>query len=169
MSEIKLLTNDKFPYIAYEPNDGFICRVDPETKQFIRKMIPDDNGVINLFVDGVGYTKRKAIYIAYEVFNKHQVSDDCILYFKDTDLTNIKIYNIGVMSKADYSKYKDCFDNIINKRLRLTFAKGKHVVKYKLDGKMVSKSFDDSVIATRFKRSIYLDNIRVISNYYVNP
>lgn len=72
-----LVFYDNYPSIAYAPKDGYICRVNKD-KEFIRKLIPDENGMLNIFVlDMDAFTNRKAINLAYEIFNKR-------LYQKDT-------------------------------------------------------------------------------------
>lgn len=163
-----LVFYDNYPSIAYAPKDGYICRVNKD-KEFIRKLIPDENGMLNIFVlDKDGFTNRKAINLAYEIFNNKPIPEGYLVYHKDADENNLRANNLGLISKEEYTRYKDAIENIINEKLRLTFGAGKYKVRYKHLGRTKVKKFDDATSANAFKKQVYLESIKLISKFFVN-
>jgi hypothetical protein len=168
MNKSDLVFYDNYPSIAYAPKEGVICRVNKD-KEFIRKLIPDENGMLNIFaLERDAFTNRKAINLAYEIFNKKAVPEGYLVYPKDADENNIKANNLGLMSKQEYVKYKDAIDNVLNEKLKLTFGAGKHKVRYKHLGRTKVKKFDDATSANTFKKQVYLESIKMISKFFVN-
>lgn len=159
---------DNYPSIAYAPREGYICRINKD-KEFLRRLIPDDNGMLNIFVlDKDSFTNRKAINLAFELFNNRPIPEGYLVYPKDTDDTNLKANNLGLISREDYVKYKDAIDNVVNEKLKLTFGAGKYKVRYKHLGRTKVKKFEDSVSASNFRKKVYLESIKMISKFFVN-
>ncbi len=168
MNKSDLVFYDNYPSIAYAPKDGYICRVNKD-KEYIRKLIPDENGMLNIFVlERDAFTNRKAINLAYEIFYNKSIPDEYLVYPKDADENNIKANNLGLMSKQEYVKYKDAIDNVLNEKLKLTFSAGKYKVRYKHLGRTKVKKFDEAASATAFKKQVYLESIKMISKFFVN-
>lgn len=163
-----LVFYEKYPAIAYEFREGYICRVDKD-KQFIRKLIPDINGMLNIFVaEKNTYTNRKAINLAYELLNNKPVPEGYLVYPKDADAENIKANNLGLISKEEYTKYKDAIENIINERLKVQYSSGRYKVRYKHLGRTKNKKFDDLISATEFKKQVYLESIKMIGKFFIS-
>lgn len=163
-----LIFYESYPYIAYEAREGYLCRVSKD-KSFIRKLIPDINGMLNIFVqEKESFTNRKAINLAFEVFNGKPVPEGFLVYPKDADENNLRVNNLGLISKEEYTRYKDAIENIINEKLRLTFGAGKYKVRYKHLGRTKVKKFDDATSANVFKKQVYLESIKLISKFFVN-
>jgi len=163
-----LIYYNNYPSIAYEPREGYICRINKD-KEFLRKLIPDINGMLNIFVlDKDGFTNRKAINLAYEIFNSKPIPEGFLVYPKDADENNLRANNLGLISKEEYTKYKDAIDNVLKEKLKLTFGAGKYKVQYKHLGRTKVKKFEDSTSANAFKKKIYLESVKMISKFFVN-
>lgn len=163
-----MLYYSNYPGIAYVPKDGYICRVDSD-KEFIRKLIPDINLMLNIFVkEKNSFTNRKAINLSYEILHSKPVPEGYLVYPKDADPENLRANNLGLMSKADHIKYKDAIDNIINDKLKMQYSQGKYKVRYKEAGRTKTKKFDDVITATVFKKQVYLDSARLLAKFYIN-
>jgi hypothetical protein len=168
MNKSELVFYDNYPSIAYAPKEGVICRVNKD-EEFIRKLIPDENGMLSIFVlERNAFTNRKAINLAYEIFYNKVIPEGYLVYPKDADKNNIKANNLGLMSKQEYAKYKDAIDNVLNEKLKLTFSAGKYKVRYKHLGRTKVRKFEDNASAVAFKKKIYLESIKMISKFFVN-
>lgn len=135
-----------------------------------RLMVPDPDGFITYRCTISGKAvKLKAIRVAYEMFYNTKRPIGMIVYPKDMIDSNLKINNIGLVSKDLWSSVKDSFFNITG-GIKIKPHKDNaysFVVHYRKNGRPVQKTVHDITQALLLKRKIIVESYKIATKYVV--
>lgn len=159
-----------YPDTAYSPTSGRFYRFNPDGT--VKRMIfPYDNGMIALKHWKQGeykLTHKNSAILAWEIMNCKLLPKGHIIYYKDLQHDNLCANNLGLISRGEYMRLRDCIANISGTLTIKTNGMYKYQVRYREDNKIKVKTFCDEEIAKNFKNIILQDSITLLGKYHVS-
>lgn len=164
----RLLLCNTYPTTAYDPASGFFYRLD-STNQVTRKLLPDEDGFILVYLSSGTKTKRRPLKLAWEIVNNKSLPDGYVVYPKNMNPEDLTAFNLGVLPKEEYKKLKDSIHNLEGAlKLKPDPAKPHGVILfYYENGRRVKHHFDDIVIAKKEKNKLLIECTKYVSKYSV--
>lgn len=165
MEDRKIITNPKYPDVAYKPSTGQFFRL--RNNICTREIFASEQGSIWVFNLEGKKTTRKAEYLAMEFILGKEIEQDQVVFFKNFDKQDYRAFNLLLLSKQEYALLKDAVDNI-DGALRIKPDKQNaygSVLFYKHRGRLVKQPYADVVSATKAKRQILLHSTMLLSSF----
>jgi hypothetical protein len=135
-----------------------------------RAIFPDEDG--RLYIpksNSSSRTYRKPVVLAWEFINNKNLPDDHVVYFKNLDEQDFSAYNLGILHKNEYKHLKDAIDNLNGTLKLIPNTKNPYgiILRYKQNGRVLYKNFDDVVTAKKAKRTMIIRATKFLSKYLV--
>lgn len=170
-SSLKLLFNLAYPNIGYDLQMGVFWRIDTSTGAPTRELTLDDSSRIVCKLRATGKnTNRKASILAWEIIHGKDLPDGYVVYFKDLNESNLRGYNLGAVTKAEYAQIKDAVDNLSGYAKLIPHATEvySYKVRFKQGGFTVHQSFHDITAAKHFHRLLVINSTVLLNKYLVS-
>ena len=164
----RLLLCNTYPTTAYDPASGFFYRLD-STNQVTRKLLPDEDGFILVYLSSGTKTKRRPLKLAWEIVNNKLLPDGYVVYPKNMNPEDLTAFNLGALHKEEYKKLKDSVQNLEG-ALKLKPDPDKPhgvILMYYSNGRRIKQYFEDIVTAKREKNKILVYCAKLVSKYTI--
>lgn len=164
---MNLLSNNNYICTFYEPFTGNFYRKE-QSGNFRQVQLHERR--VNVIQASTGkYTWKGAGNLAWEFITCKAVPEGYLIYFKNSDKEDFRSENLGIIHKNELKALRDAMFNMQG-YLRILPDKKEvytYKVKYKSEGMIKYKSFQDCIAAKDFYNEIKTKSVRELGKYAV--
>jgi len=167
----RLLYSSTFPNIAYDLLNGTFWRIDRKTKATTRELPLDDSMRVPCWSALTGKnTNRKGAILAWEMLNGKELPPEHVVYFKNLNEEDLRGYNLGAVTKLEYTKIRDALQNLKGYAKLIPHATEvySYKVRFKQGGFSTHQSFHDITAAKNFHRMLVINSTVLLNRYLVS-
>lgn len=139
-----MLTNPNYPNIHYDPDTGEVFR-SYKSVDTLRKMLPDEQDFLYANDSRGRLFRRKSCTMCWMIANGEVPEEHYVIQLQPNDL---KLCNLKLLNKQEYTKYKDAEYNLSNILIKKEARNYTYCLKYMQEGKLASAKgleYDDAL------------------------
>ena len=166
---MSLISNPKYIDTFYEPETGLFWRKDSSNSIQPKPLQLHDRRVSVALSSTGKYTWKGAGPLAWEFMTSTPVPEKHIIYFKNSDNEDFRSENIGIIHKEEFKELKEAMLNL-DVYLKIIPDKKEvytYKVRYKENGTIKMKCFQDCIAAKDFYKTVMNKSVRVMGKYAV--